>query len=70
MQLADYLLQHGLTYAEFARRVGSDHARTVERYAKGKQRPNAAMMTAVVRATAGEVTPNDFYGVVDGCVRV
>ena len=66
MQLRLYLEQYGLSYADFARRVGSNHARTVERYAKGMQRPNAVMMKRVVRATEGAVTPNDFFGVMAG----
>lgn len=61
MKLAGYMSEHALTYAEFARRIGSAHARTVERYAKGHQRPNAMMMAAIVRATGGAVTPNDFF---------
>ncbi len=61
MRLADYLKCNDLTYAAFARRIGSEHARTVERYAKGVQRPNLAMMTAIIQATEGQVTPNDFF---------
>lgn len=61
MTLADFLSLHRLSYAEFARRIGSAHARTVERYAKRQQRPNAAMMTAIVVETGGLVTPNDFF---------
>ena len=61
MRLADYLTSQCLTYAAFARRIGSAHARTVERYAKGQQRPNAAMMIAIARETGGAVKPNDFF---------
>ena len=61
MRLADYLKSHQLSYAAFARRIGSGHARTVERYAKGMQRPNSTMMVAIVDATNGDVTPNDFF---------
>lgn len=62
MLLALYLTSHSLSFAEFARRIGSRHARTVERYAKQQQRPNGAMMAAIVRETQGQVTPNDFFG--------
>lgn len=66
MRLADYLKTNDLTYAAFARRIGSEHARTVERYAKGRQRPNFTMMAAIVEATGGEVTPNDFFAFAEG----
>jgi Asp-tRNA(Asn)/Glu-tRNA(Gln) amidotransferase B subunit len=65
MELAAYLAEQRTSYAAFARVIGSKHARTVERYAKGKQRPNAVMMAAIVQATGGRVTPNDFFGVVN-----
>jgi transcriptional regulator with XRE-family HTH domain len=65
MKLADLLISEGLTYSAFAHRIGSAHARTVERYAKGLQRPNAAMMEAIARETGGRVTPNDFFDLSD-----
>ncbi len=61
MQLRLYLALNRLSYADFARRIGSKHARTVQRYSKGYQRPNAVMMGRIVEATAGAVTPNDFF---------
>jgi hypothetical protein len=61
MRLADYLRDHSLSYSEFARRIGTRHARTVERHAKGLQRPNDALMAAIFEATSGSVTPNDFF---------
>jgi hypothetical protein len=69
MTLADYLADRDMTYAAFGRKIGTKHARTVERYAKGIQKPNAAMMAAVVRVTDGEVTPNDFFGISGKLVR-
>lgn len=64
MQLALYLERQGTSYTAFARLIGTKHARTVERYAKRQQRPNAAMMQAIVAATCGAVTPNDFFDLV------
>jgi transcriptional regulator with XRE-family HTH domain len=64
MTLRDYLDREGLTLAAFAKRIGTDHARTVERYAKGLTIPDRQMMPRIVDATGGQVTPNDFFGVV------
>lgn len=63
MTLSDYLKANELTLTEFARRIGTSHARTVERYAKGQQVPNREMMTRIVEVTGGAVTPNDFFGI-------
>jgi hypothetical protein len=64
MQLIDYLIREKLTFTAFAALVGSKHARTVERYAKGDQIPGREMMVRIVDVTAGEVTANDFFGIV------
>jgi hypothetical protein len=61
MELAAYLKRERKTYSAFGLLIGTNHARTVERYAKGKQRPNAVMMQRITLATSGEVTPNDFF---------
>lgn len=60
MNLANYLARHGLSYREFARRIGTPHARTVERYAKGQRVPAGRMMAAIAEATEGAVQPKDF----------
>lgn len=62
MQLSNYLSLHSLSFSEFGRRIGTQHARTVERYAKGQQVPNREMMARIVEVTNGDVTPNDFFG--------
>ena len=59
MTLDHYLRQHGLSYSEFARRIGTPHARTVERYAKKKRVPSGRMMAAIVAASGGAVQPAD-----------
>ncbi|WP_343545482.1 hypothetical protein [Sphingomonas paucimobilis] len=61
MTLADYLSEHELSYAAFGRLIGTKYARTVERYAKGQQPPNAEMLKRIYQATGGAVTPNDFF---------
>lgn len=60
MKLAKYLEHHGISYTEFARRIGTEHPRTVERYAKGQRIPSGRMMAAIVAASAGAVQPADF----------
>lgn len=35
----------------------------VRRYVNGERIPDRETMPAIVRATAGEVTPNDFFGI-------
>ncbi|WP_017979869.1 hypothetical protein [Sphingomonas melonis] len=61
MTLADFLSEHELSYAAFGRMIGTKYARTVERYAKGQQPPNPEMLRRIYEATAGVVTPNDFF---------
>ena len=60
MRLAQYLQDNGLSYREFARRIGTPHARTVERYAKGDRIPAGRMMAAIIEMTGGEVQAKDF----------
>jgi transcriptional regulator with XRE-family HTH domain len=60
MRLASYLKAEGLTYTEFARRIGACNARTVERYAKGQRVPAGKFMAAISRESAGAVQPDDF----------
>jgi transcriptional regulator with XRE-family HTH domain len=63
MTLQDYLAEKDLTLTAFAKLIGTRHARTVERYAKGQQIPDKTMMLRIVDATGSAVTPNDFFGV-------
>lgn len=60
MQLQTYLEEEGITYTAFAKRIGTKHARTVERYAKGQRYPRPRMMAAIRRETAEKVTADDF----------
>jgi transcriptional regulator with XRE-family HTH domain len=61
MKLKPYLADAGLSYAAFARMIGVDDARTVQRYAEGLRHPRPAIMMRILTATNGEVTANDFF---------
>lgn len=63
MTLREYLDREGLTYTAFARLIGSQHARTVQRYSENHQVPNPTMMRRIAEATSNDVTPNDFFGI-------
>jgi hypothetical protein len=61
MRLEAYLKREKLTLSAFARQIGTKHARTVERHAKGYSIPSREMMARITTATGGEVTANDFF---------
>ncbi len=61
MILSAYLAREQISYAEFARRCGTKHARTIERIAKGAKRAGPKMLPKIVAASGGAVTANDFY---------
>jgi hypothetical protein len=63
MQLQKWLADERITYTDFAKRIGSKHARTVERYAKGTRFPRPKMMAAIRRETGGKVTADDFQSI-------
>lgn len=62
-KLQEYLDREGISYAEFARRAGTRHARTIERIAKGQQMPGNQMFRGILAASNNEVTPNDFHDI-------
>lgn len=62
MTLNEWIRARSLSFATAARMLGLCNSRAVWRYAKGGAIPRPALMTMIYRATAGEVTPNDFYG--------
>lgn len=51
--------QPDMTQSAFGRRVGANHS-TVSRWRSGKLLPSWPQMLAILRATGGQVTPNDF----------
>lgn len=61
MTLGQYLTDNEISFSEFARRIGTKHARTVERYVKNKRVPSGRMMAAIIKATDGAVQVSDFF---------
>lgn len=62
MELRQYLDQHDLTIADFARLINVSSRMTVFRYLNRKRIPAPGVMERIVAETGGEVQPNDFYG--------
>lgn len=60
-KLMEYLKRENLTYAEFGRRAGTQHPRTIERIAKGQRDPGPRMLRGMIAASGGELSANDFY---------
>lgn len=65
MKLADYLSETNTTVTAFARKIDEAQA-TVSRYVNGQRIPERAIMSKIVQATEGRVTPNDFYELSQG----
>lgn len=59
MRLADWLLRHQMSDADFARRIGS-HRTEVWNYRTGRRMPRADKVADIERATRGEVRAKDF----------
>jgi transcriptional regulator with XRE-family HTH domain len=60
MTLAQYLAQHGLSQAEFARRIRYPEA-TVSRWVAGRMVPRRLAMREIEAATGGAVTPASWF---------
>jgi len=63
MRLQEYLTEKRETASSFAQRIGVSRV-AVTRYCSGRV-PERATMEKIIKATDGEVTPNDFYGLPD-----
>lgn len=61
MTLTTYLEKHGISAAEFARKIGAKSRMTVTRYCRGDRMPPRDAMNKIVEVTGGEVTHSDFY---------
>ena len=59
MNLDNYLSNHGLSPAEFAKRIGVTDE-SVRRYTHGRRHPRPEIMRRIVAATDGQVGPQDF----------
>lgn len=59
MKLADYILQQGISNAEFARRSGLSEG-TISLLCKDESWLKRDTAERIFRATDGAVTPNDF----------
>ena len=60
MTLSDYLASPGHTATDLAARLKVSVS-TITRVAKGDQKPSHDLISAIVSATEGAVTPNDFF---------
>jgi len=61
MELADWMTKANVSAAELARRCGV-HLVTVYKWRAGNNFPRASQLQALVEATGGAVTANDFVG--------
>lgn len=60
MNLADFLKLSGMSVTAFAARAGVSEA-AVSRYASGKRMPRPDILRRICEASAGKITPNDFF---------
>ncbi|MCK6442307.1 helix-turn-helix domain-containing protein [Elstera cyanobacteriorum] len=60
MKLHDYLQSVGKSETEFAREIGVSQS-CANRWCRGQRIPPPHLMKRIVRVTAGQVMPNDFY---------
>jgi transcriptional regulator with XRE-family HTH domain len=60
MNLRKYLLLNDISENAFAKSIGASQA-AVNRYCKGRV-PAPVQLKAIIRATHGQVTANDFFG--------
>lgn len=60
MRLSDFLSINGISNSDFALQIGTSKV-SVGRYTSGRVVPRSEIMSKIVEATNGQVTPNDFY---------
>lgn len=61
-KLASWLKQHGIRKYAFAKKIGV-RASVVTDYCKGRYVPSKRTAEAILLATAGQITPNDFLSI-------
>ena len=66
MTIDEFLSGRHIASAAFAERVGATR-QAVARWRSGERIPSPGLMVRIVAATAGAVTPNDFFDI-DGIV--
>lgn len=59
MTLSDFLSQAGITERSFGDAIGVTQS-AVSKYCKGLRRPRPTVVLAIMKATGGKVTANDF----------
>lgn len=64
MKLSAYIESQNMTAAAFAALIGRDKS-TVTRLCNEDRKPDPDTMQRILDATAGAVTPNDFFGIGD-----
>ena len=64
MKLENYLIKFSVKKNQFAAQIGVRKS-SVSMYCSGKRLPEKKVMTAIFKATGGQVTPNDFYDIGD-----
>ncbi len=62
MTLGEWLEREKIEMRDFARRIDRT-PEAVRRYVVGDRIPDKGTMPLIVAATAGEVAPNDFFGI-------
>lgn len=68
MKLEDFLKTNEITKQAFAERIGVAPS-TITRLLTGKHVPDRATMNAIIAATDGAVTPNDFFDLPDSATE-
>ena len=61
MNLSSYMKMHNLDDDALAARIGDCSASAVRKWKYGHRVPRPDQMARIIAATAGEVTPNDFF---------
>lgn len=61
MELSEYLKQNKISLAQLAKRCGTS-ASTILRVKESEVAPSKRVAEALWRATGGQVTPNDLFG--------
>lgn len=63
MTLKDWLAGKELSHSDFAKQIDRT-TEAVRRYVAGERIPDRESMLKIVEVTNGEVTANDFFGIV------